>query len=140
MADHELLLDEIADQSASNTVVLQPRGKLTGAAGTAFHQGLTAAIAAADAIVLDMLWVESLDQDTIDRLLSGLKQAHRLGKSIAFLSLDQQVRSQIETIWQQEHQTQILDQAEVFSPEFERFLEGFTASSPVSDHPRLERG
>lgn len=121
--DELIVLDETADPAASNPVVLQPSKNLIGQAGKAFQEELQAAIAQAGAVIVDLLWVREIEPTLMSVLAAGMQQAHRLGKSLSLLSLNAKMRSQIEAIWQQEHQTQILSQAELFLPEFERFLE-----------------
>jgi anti-anti-sigma regulatory factor len=119
----ELILDETADKETSSTIVLQPKQNLAGQTGIAFQKNLMGAIAQADAVIVDLLWVKEIDQAAMTVLLVGMKQANRLGKSLSFLSMQAGVRSQIEKIWQQQHETQISAQSEAFAPEFERFLE-----------------
>lgn len=126
----ELILDETADKGASNTIVLQPKQSLSGQIGIAFQKHLMGAIAQADSVIVDLLWVKDIDQAAMTVLLVGMKQANRLGKSLSFLSMRAEVRSQIEKVWQQQHETQISAQSEAFAPEFERFLEQHRKTAP----------
>lgn len=119
----ELLLDETADKIAPSMVVLQPNGSLSEITGTPFKASLGQAIAQADSIVVDLLWIDTIDQDGLSILLSGMTQASKLGKSLSFLSMDQRTRCTLDSIWDKLRAANAPVQMDVFTPEFEQFLD-----------------
>jgi anti-anti-sigma regulatory factor len=121
----DLILDEAADKMPPKTVVLQPIGVLTdGAFQVQFQQ----AIEQADAIVIDLLWVTQTDPTGIEFLLNGLNQARALGKSLSFLSMEHKTRTQLDAAWQNQRAKDVAEQATVFAPEFEQFLERYRST------------
>lgn len=119
----ELLLDETADKIAPSMVVLQPSGSLSEFTGRPFQASLGKAIAQADSIVVDLLWIETIDQAGLSILLSGMTQASKLGKSLSFLSMDQKTRCTLDSIWEKLRAADAPAQMDVFAPEFEQFLD-----------------
>jgi anti-anti-sigma regulatory factor len=123
MMNGELLLDETANKIAPSMVVLQPNGSLSEVTGTPFKASLGQAIAQADSIVIDLLWIDTIDQAGLSILLSGMTQASKLGKSLSFLSMDQRTRCALDSSWEKLRVADAPAQMDVFAPEFEQFLD-----------------
>lgn len=128
MIDGELILNSTADRACPTTVVLQPNGNLSDLTGTSFRTRLGDAIAQADAIVVDLLWIDTIDQAGLSILLSGMTQAVKLGKSLSFLSMNQQTRSTLDSSWGKLRDLNASAQVDVFTPEFEQFLDNYRVS------------
>ncbi|NDJ19117.1 STAS domain-containing protein [Myxacorys almedinensis] len=127
MLNGDLILDETADKATPNTVVLQPSGNLAEPTDTPFQTSLGQAIAQADAVVVDLLWIDTIDQSGLSILLSGMTQANKLGKSLSFLSMNQHTRSTLDSIWEKLQEVNASVQTDVFAPEFEQFLDNHQA-------------
>jgi anti-anti-sigma regulatory factor len=114
-----------AQPEDAETVVLQPCGRLTGIGGATFRTTLAQAIAQADSVVVDLLWVEAIDEQGVATLLAGMRQAYALGKSLAFLGMDAATRTALDKIWGQQRDQDLPTQQDLFTPEFEQFLDGY---------------
>lgn len=125
MINGELILGSTDDKAFPTTVVLQPNGNLSDSTETSFGTHLGAAIAQADAIVVDLLWIDTIDQAGLSILLSGMTQAVKLGKSLSFLSMNQQTRSTLDSSWEKLREVNASVQVDVFTPEFEQFLDHY---------------
>jgi anti-anti-sigma regulatory factor len=121
----ELSLDSTADQASPNTVVLQPNDNFSDLAGISFRTLLGHALVQADAVVVDLLWIDTIDQAGLSILLSGMTQAVELGKSLSFLSMNQQTRSTLDSSWEKLREDTASAQVDVFTPEFEQFLDHY---------------
>lgn len=122
----KLILDEAADKISPKTIVLQPVGQLTDAT---FQQSLDQAIAQADAIVIDLLRVEKVDHLGITLLLNRLHQARSSGKSLSFLSMDRATQIQLDATWEQQRAAEMSEQTDIFTPEFEQFLDQYHSNN-----------
>ncbi|MBW4541172.1 MAG: hypothetical protein KME43_18850, partial [Myxacorys chilensis ATA2-1-KO14] len=120
MINGELILGSTDDKTFPTTVVLQPNGNLSDLTETSFGTHLGDAIAQADAIVVDLLWIDTIDQAGLSILLSGMTQAVKLGKSLSFLSMNQQTRSTLDSSWEKLRDVNASVQVDVFTPEFEQ--------------------
>ncbi|PSB19419.1 hypothetical protein C7B65_10880 [Phormidesmis priestleyi ULC007] len=105
------------------TVVLQPRGALLGEVKTAFEISLEQAIVEAEAVIVDLLWVTRIDAEGISVLLAGMKQAQAIGKCLSFLAMDATTRTALDAVWAQQRETEASPQADLFTPNFEQFLD-----------------
>jgi len=105
------------------TVVLQPRGALLGEFKTAFEISLEQAIVEAEAVIVDLLWVSRLDAEGIMILLTGMKQAQAIGKSLSFLAMDATTRTSLDAVWGQQREAEASRQTDSFTPAFEQFLD-----------------
>ncbi|MGV0024917.1 STAS domain-containing protein [Phormidesmis priestleyi] len=114
------------------TVVLQPWGHLTEIRGATFRTALARAIAQADSVVVDLLWVEAIDDQGVATLLAGMRQADALGKSLVFLAMDAATRTALDKSWRQQRDTDSPQKTDLFSPEFEQFLDGYKAAKIAS--------
>lgn len=115
----ELILDEAADKMPPKTVVLQPIELFD----KTFQAHLEQAIEQADAIIIDLLWVNQIDQTGITLLLDSLNQARNSGKSLSFLSMDHKTRTQLDATWEQQRAKEMSEPANIFTPAFEQFLD-----------------
>ncbi len=104
------------------TVVLQPQS-LIGSEGVTFYQALDGAIATSRAIIIDLLWVETLETETLKPLVTAFLTAQTQGKPFTFLAMDQDTRMQFEQLTQQGSRNDASGSYGVFAPDFEAFLE-----------------
>ncbi len=125
--DHANQLSPVDDieslSESSKTVVLQPRGVLLGEAGVAFQSSLDQAIVDATAVIVDLLWVNRVDDQGIAILLAGMKRAQASGKSLAFLAMDGATRVALDAVWEQQREAEASPQTDWFTPNFEQFLD-----------------
>jgi anti-anti-sigma regulatory factor len=123
-----LTLNTQSEDVSLKTVVLQPWGHLTEIREAAFRTALVQAIAQADSVIVDLLWVEAIDDQGMETLLAGMRQAHALGKSLVFLAMDAATRTALDKSWSQQRDTDLPQQTDLFSPEFEQFLDSYKAA------------
>jgi len=118
------IVDDIESLSESpKTVVLQPHGALLGEAGVTFQSSLDQAIVDAAAVIVDLLWVNRVDDQGIAILLAGMKRAQASGKSLAFLAMDEATRAALDAVWEQQRKAKASPQTDRFTPNFEQFLD-----------------
>ena len=101
------------------TVVLQPRGEVK----VDFEISLEQAIAEAEAVIVDLLWVTRVDAEGISVLLTGMNQAQAIGKTLSFLAMDAPTRTALDAVWAQQRETEASPQTDLFTPAFEQFLD-----------------
>jgi anti-anti-sigma regulatory factor len=109
------------EEVGPGTIVLQPVG-LTGTEGTEFHASLEQALQQSDIVIVDLLWIEKIEQQGLRTLLIGVQRAQALGKHLSFLSMDAATSSALDALWE----TQLVptsDRDEVYTPDFEAFLD-----------------
>jgi anti-anti-sigma regulatory factor len=111
----------------SETVVLQPHS-LVGNVGNSFYQALDTAIDTAidrtsSRIIIDLLWIDHWDTETIKLLVKASLKAHSQGHSLTFLGMDPATRTKFDQSVQQGHQADRAGSYSVFDPDFEAFLE-----------------
>lgn len=71
------------------TVVLRPNGRLDAVSSPAFTKALQQALElTAETVVVDLLWVESVEPEGIACLIAGLKRASGLGKTLSLRFMD----------------------------------------------------
>ncbi len=126
--DQRTLTPNTQLEDPAETIVLQPCGRLTGIGGATFWTTLAQAIAQSDSVVVDLLWVEAIDDRGVVTLMAGMRQAHALGKSLAFLGMDAATRTALDKSWEQQRDITLSTQVDLFAPEFEQFLEGYKAA------------
>ncbi len=112
----------------SKTVVLQPRGALLGGAGVTFQSSLDQAIVEAAAVIVDLLWINRVDDQGIAILLAGMKRAQASGKSLAFLAMDEATRAALDIVWEQHREAEASPQTDFFTPDFEQFLDDYKSA------------
>ena len=119
---HSSPIESSSEEGYVGTVVLQPYA-LSGVDGTRFQQSLTEALTRAEAVIVDLLWVERIEKDTIQMLFGGMQRAYLLGKPLSFLSIDHATRSTLDFLWEQYREREALTCYDVFTPDFEQFLD-----------------
>jgi anti-anti-sigma regulatory factor len=107
---------------SSSTVILQPHS-LSGVSGQSFQESLEAAIAKAPAIIVDLLWVETVDREGLQLLVQALLRSKREGKDLTFLGLEHQAQVEIDRQINQGQKREPKDSYSIFAPEFEAFLD-----------------
>ena len=118
------MVDDIKLLSESfKTVVLQPPRALLGEAGVTFQSSLEQAIVDAAAVIVDLLWVNRVDDQGIAILLAGMKRAQASGKSLVFLAMDGATRVALDAVWEQQRKAEASPQTDWFTPDFEQFLD-----------------
>jgi anti-anti-sigma regulatory factor len=118
-------LSEVIPDSSSpmpNTVVLQPQS-LVGHTGQTFYQTLDGAIADSSHIIIDLLWIESWDAETLKSLVKAFLKAQSHGNPLTFLGMDPVTRRKFDHGVQEGHQTDRTGSYGIFAPDFEAFLE-----------------
>jgi anti-anti-sigma regulatory factor len=108
--------------STSTTIILQPQG-LTGALGQAFQQSLDEAMASGPTVIVDLLWVESIEGDGLHLLAQALLRSQTEGKELTFLGLEHKAQIEIQRRIQKSPKTEAKDSYSIFAPEFEAFLD-----------------
>ncbi|MEG4576335.1 hypothetical protein QUA56_27225 [Microcoleus sp. N3A4] len=114
-----------AETTASNTVVLQPKGCLDGIAVLDFQINLEQALErAALGVVVDLLQVDAVAPEGIAALARGLELAAILGKSIVLHSIDLASRKRLRAEWRISREICFGPWGDLFDGEFEQFLAG----------------
>ncbi len=109
-------------ESTSETIILQPQG-LSGALGQAFQESLDEAMKSTPTIIVDLLWVESIDGDGLHLLAQALLRSQTEGKDLTFLGLEHKAQLEIERRIQKAPSPEAKDSYSIFAPEFEAFLD-----------------
>jgi anti-anti-sigma regulatory factor len=114
-----------SETTASQTIVLQPKGCLGGLAVLDFQIKLEQALeTAALGVVLDMQQVHAVAPEGIAALARGLELAAILGKSIVFDSIDLASRKSLTAEWRISGEICFGPWGDLFEREFEQFLAG----------------
>jgi anti-anti-sigma regulatory factor len=129
-ADKLSIVDNIESLSERlpKTVVLQPHGAFSGEAGVTFQSSLDQAIVEAAAVIVDLLWVNRVDDQGIAILLAGMKRAQASGKSLAFLAMNGATRVALDAVWEQQRKAEASPQTDRFTPNFEQFLDDYKST------------
>jgi anti-anti-sigma regulatory factor len=106
----------------SDTVVLQPQS-LVGHLGQTFYQELDDAIANSSHIIIDLLWIETWEIETLTSLVNAFLKAQSHGNPLTFLGMDPATRRKFDHGVQQGYQTDRMGSYGIFAPDFEAFLE-----------------
>ncbi len=106
----------------ANTVVLQPQS-LLGHAGQTFYQTLEGAIANSNPIIIDLLWIEAWDAETLKAMVKVFLKAQSHGNPLTFLGMDPATRRKFDHGVQQGHEIDRAGSYGIFAPDFEAFLE-----------------
>ncbi|NJM44856.1 MAG: hypothetical protein HC860_00775 [Alkalinema sp. RU_4_3] len=113
-----------ADQTMEASVepqVLQPIA-LLGRDGTVFQEDLVAALDQSQAVIVDLLRIETIGPEVMKVLLAAMQQAHQHGTSLSFLSMDAGTQRQLDEMWVARHNQRNGDRRDWFAPAFENFL------------------
>ena len=122
-----LTLPHLASAVRPSFLVLQPDGSLNQANSSDFQHGLESILEqATDGVVVDLLWVGSLDAYGIAALVAGIQRATALGKRMLFQALDANNRLALETEWAQQQESSIGAWKHTFDSNLEAFLDDFT--------------
>lgn len=79
------------------TVVLRPNGCLDRTSSPAFTKALEQALElTADTVVVDLLWVDSVNEEGIASLITGLRRATVLGKTLSLRFMDVATQAAVE--------------------------------------------
>ncbi len=120
-----------AAQVAERTVVLQPVA-LTGAAGVGFEVAFDEALQPAAVILVDLIWLDQVDQDGLMVLRDVMKRANAVGTTVSFLSMDAPTRQWMDQQWDQENAAVAVGRNDLFAPDFEQFLANYQARKEVT--------
>ena len=72
-----------------HTVVLRPNGRLDAMSSAAFTKALEQALElTSETVVVDLLWIDSVEPEGIACLVAGLKRASALGKTLSLRFMD----------------------------------------------------
>jgi anti-anti-sigma regulatory factor len=110
--------------AAAEPVVLQP-ANLSGIEAEAFARSLVQALESAAVILIDLIWIESVDGAGLNVLLESMVRAEEVGTSLSFLSMDPSVRKQLDDRWEQRQAPSNAARRDVFAPDFEQFLANY---------------
>jgi|JI9StandDraft_2_1071091.scaffolds.fasta_scaffold34596_2 anti-anti-sigma regulatory factor len=108
--------------STSRTVILQPQS-LRGDAGQDFQQSLENAMNHAPTVIVDLLWVESIESDELHVLAQALLRSQKQGKDLTFLGLEHKIQVEIERRIELDQRREKKESYSFFAPEFEAFLD-----------------
>jgi hypothetical protein len=81
---------------------------------------------ATDGVVVDLLWVGSMDAYGIAALVAGIQRATALGKQMLFQALDANSRLALETEWAHQQESSVGLWKHTFNSNLEAFLDDFT--------------
>jgi anti-anti-sigma regulatory factor len=109
-------------ENTSKAIILQPQG-LSGALGQSFQQSLDGAMSSTPTIIVDLLWVESIDSEGLHLLAEALLRSQTEGKDLTFLGLERKAQIEIERRTQKGSALENRDTHCIFAPEFEAFLD-----------------
>ncbi|MGI0494384.1 STAS domain-containing protein [Alkalinema pantanalense CENA528] len=114
---------QFPETAQTSTIVLQPYA-LTGLDGDRFQNSLEQALQEGESVIVDLLWVDSVEDEALSLLLAGMQQALALNKPLSFLGMDGTTRAALDHLWEQQREQDHLMRDEVFTAEFESFLAG----------------
>ncbi len=117
-------LESAPDQPLS-TVVLQPQGSLGNPATPAFANSLNQALDHSNEVIVDLLWVNQVDEAGIALLLASMAKAKSQHKLLSFLGMDGATRAILDAVLDHQHDLAATVQSDWFMPDFEQFLETY---------------
>lgn len=109
----------------SNTMILQPES-LHGSSGHAFQKSLEEALTHAGGVIVDLLWVETVDSDGINLLAQSMIRSQASGKDITFFGLEHNAKLELEHRIQCSVEPSACNSTlghGIFAPDFEAFLD-----------------
>jgi anti-anti-sigma regulatory factor len=111
------------ETTTSNTIILQPKGYLSGIALLDFQTNLEQALEqAVFGVVVDLQQVDAIAPEGIATLVIGLELAAILGKSIVFHSMDLAICQGLKVEWRRSREICFGPWGDLFEGEFEQFL------------------
>lgn len=85
------------DTGRPRTVVLRPNGCLDSTSSPAFTKALEQALElTTDTVVVDLLWVDNVQEDGVKCLIAGLRRATALGKTLSLRFMDVATEAAVE--------------------------------------------
>jgi hypothetical protein len=111
-------------ESQPHTIVLQP-GHDTGTVDSLeFRQLLKQSLdEATETVVVDLIWMNSLDARTTSVLIEGIQWAIALQKSLTFKSIDRATRQMLDTEYHRQRTRMLGTMQTSFTPDLEQFCE-----------------
>ncbi|XGW00535.1 MAG: STAS domain-containing protein [Leptolyngbya sp. BL-A-14] len=107
-------------------LVLQPNGSINEANSREFQHELEQTLEqVSEAVMVDLLWVESIDSHGIAALVAGLQRAAALGKFLSFQAMDADTVWALENAWAYQQENEAGAWTHTFSSELELFLDSF---------------
>lgn len=107
------------------TTILQPES-LHGSSGQTFQRSLEQALTHASGVIVDLLWVGTVDSDGLNLLAQSMIQSQASGKDITFLGLEHnaklELEHRIESFLASSSSNSTLGHG-IFAPDFEAFLD-----------------
>lgn len=114
-------------------LVLQPTGNLDATGSRALQEELEATLNQATVgVIVDLLWVETIDAAGIEVLVVGLQKAASIGKSLLFQGMDARTQTALELEWSRQKQLGPGTRSCHLSRELERYLESLADRRQVS--------
>ncbi len=104
-----------------STIILQPES-LDGSSGQTFQQSLEQALTHASGVIVDLLWVGTVDSDGINLLAQSMVRSQASGKDITFLGLEHDAKLELEHRIKSSSPNSTLGHG-IFAPDFEAFLD-----------------
>ncbi|MCL1469499.1 STAS domain-containing protein [Argonema antarcticum] len=96
MSNFPHLLNPV-ESGRPRTVVLRPNGCLDGMSCPAFTKALEQALEiTTDTVVVDLLWVDNVEAEGVKSLITGLKRAAALGKTLSLRFMDVGTQAAVE--------------------------------------------
>ncbi len=107
-----------------HTLVLQPIGHLDSTNYREFQILLGMALEqAVSGVIVDCLWVETVDEYGIQTLVSGIERAANLGKTISFAAMNPSIRIAMEAEWDRQRDMRFGSWQDLFGSDLEQFLD-----------------
>lgn len=107
-----------------SSIVLQPTVALDQVTSAAFQTELELALdRVTEAVIIDFLWVETIDAAGITALAAGLERAHRLGKTLSFQAISSRVRFAVYDEWNRRRNPNVTSWSDRFEQDLENFLD-----------------
>jgi anti-anti-sigma regulatory factor len=113
--------------SNSPALVLQPPGSLDHTTCPQFRPMLEVALEQTlSRVMIDLLWVETIDEIGVQTLLFAREQAAKLGKIVTFSTMNETVQQAMERAWKQEQDSHMGGNwQDIFDADLEQFLEKY---------------
>jgi anti-anti-sigma regulatory factor len=113
----------VEEEAMPHTIVLQPNGCLNAVTSSKFQQELEQALeVTANAVIVDLLHVEAVEQEGVSALLAGIKLATSLNKSLSICSMSMKTRLALETERGRQRAVTLGSWSDLCKQEFETFL------------------
>ncbi len=105
-------------------LVLQPTGDLNCHNSLAFQKALKASLEQVkEAVVVDLLWVNSIDSYGMTAIIQGLRTAIALGKMLSFQASSPALQLALEKEWQRQRQATLGTWDGIFGAQLEAYLD-----------------